>query len=215
MALEEVFNSALQEYVTATTSPESPLLTELRMATLSQGTAARMLSGPVVGQLLQLLIKLSKATHCLEVGTFTGYSALQMAEALPADGTLITCDNNPSHLAIAQHYFAKSPVGHKIIVKQGEALSLIDTFSQPFDFIFIDADKKNYPLYYSRLLPKLAVGGLLVVDNALWSGKVIEATDPQTAAINSLNQQARNDPRVTTLMLTVRDGILICYKNTP
>lgn len=202
----------LENYIVDITSQEPDLLKELRLETEQTSPVARMLSGPVEGQFLAMLISLSKAKHCLEVGTFTGYSALFMASALPNDGKLITCENREDHAAIAKRYFDKSNDGHKIELRLGDAVQTIASLSQTFDFIFIDADKANYPHYYDLLLPKLKIGGLIAVDNALWHGEVADPVSKEAVAINSLNQKAKQDPNVQTAMLSVRDGILLIRK---
>jgi caffeoyl-CoA O-methyltransferase len=212
MALDKLFSQDLKEYILNTTSPEHPLLEALRKETFATSNAPQMLSGPVEGQLLKMLVGISGAKTCLELGTFTGYSALHIAQALPEDGKLITCEINPKDAQTAQKYFDQSPHGHKIEIRLGEALQTIAQLTMDFDFIFIDADKGNYPLYYDQLIPKLAQGKLMVVDNALWDGKVTHPQDAQSSAIDALNQKAHHDPRVETVMLSVRDGILLIRK---
>lgn len=212
MTLDELMSPQLREYITQTTTSESTLLANLRQETQTQTPFGRMLSGPVEGQLLQMLIKLSAAKSCLEVGTFTGYSALNIASALPPDGRLITCEAREHHIKIAQKYFDLSPHGHKIQVLLGDATRTLLDAEGPFDFIFIDADKANYPVYYDMLLPKLRSGGLMVIDNALWGGDVVEHLDQNSLAIHTLNQKAKQDPLVECVMLSVRDGILLVRK---
>ncbi len=203
---------ALEEYILATSSPESPLLKNLRHETTHTIGMGNMLCGPIEGMLLQLLVKLSGAKLCLELGTFTGYSALQIAAGLPVEGKLITCEVEPIHAAFAKRYFDKSPHGHKIEIRLGEAQQTILELNHDFDFIFIDADKANYPLYYDLLIPKLKSKGLMVVDNALWRGEVVTPNNARAKAIDALNQKARNDNRVQTLMLPIRDGMLVISK---
>ena len=210
--MDDFLSKALQDYLLAVTSKEPPLLENLRKETAHEIGMAQMLTGPIEGTLLQILVKISKARTCLELGTFTGYSALQIASALPIDGKLITCELKEQHAAFAQRYFDKSPHGHKIEIRLGEALATIDSLDEEFDFIFIDADKANYPVYYEKLIPKLRSNGLLVVDNALWGGEVISPQDNQGRAIDKLNKMAHQDPRVDTVMLSVRDGMLLCCK---
>ncbi len=212
MTLDELMSPQLREYITQSTTPENTLLTNLRLETQTQTPFGRMLSGPVEGQLLQMLIKLSAAKSCLEVGTFTGYSALHIASALPQDGRLITCEAREHHAKIAQKYFDLSPHGHKIEIVLGDATRTLLDINGPFDFIFIDADKANYPFYYDTLLPKLRSGGLMVVDNALWGGDVVEHLVQNSLAIHTLNQKAKNDRQVECVMLSVRDGMLLVRK---
>jgi caffeoyl-CoA O-methyltransferase len=171
-----------------------------------------MLSGRTEGQLLRLLIRMIGASRVLEVGTFTGYSALMMASALPANGELITLEMDPLAEKVARRYFAESEHGGKIRLLMGPALETLAGLAGPFDFAFVDADKQNYPRYYDRILPLLRPGGLLVVDNVLWSGRVLDPRDEETLAIHELNERARTDPRVEHVLLTVRDGVLIARK---
>ena len=212
MLAEKYFNLPLNQYVEAVTSDEASLLKNLRLETSTQTNMINMLSGPVEGQFLQLLVLLSRAKSCLEVGTFTGYSALNIAAALPIDGKLITLELNTEYANIAKKYFALSPHQHKIELQLGNAIDRINALNTTFDFAFIDADKQNYPLYYDLIMEKLNPGGLIVVDNALWGGEVVAPTTAQAHAINTLNQKAKQDPRVETVMLTVRDGILVIRK---
>ena len=212
MLLEELISQNLKKYILDVSSPNTALFETLIKETAELTSAQHMLCGPIEGQLLSLLVTLLQAKNCLELGTFTGFSALHIAQALPADGKLITCEVRKQHAEIAQRFFDNHPDGHKIDIRLGEALETISTFSQPFDFIFIDADKANYPLYYDHLIPLLRTGGIMVVDNALWGGEVATPISKEAISIDKLNQKARADERVKTIMLTVRDGILLIYK---
>lgn len=213
-SLEQTFfPERLIDYVQKTTSEESQLLKNIRTETQTSMPMPQMLSGPVEGTLLNILVKISGAKLALELGTFTGYAALHMAQALPIDGKLITCELDPDTAAIAQRYFNQSPDGHKIQLETKPCLEVIDTIDQPLDFVFIDADKNNYPIYFEKLVPMMKKDGLIVVDNALWSGDVIDPKDEDGQGIAKLNQMAKEDPRVDAVMLTVRDGILLCRKN--
>ncbi len=210
--MDNVLNQDLKNYIENITSPEPPLLKNLRQETAAVIGAPQMLCGPTEGRLLQILIKVLQAKNCLEIGTFTGYSALNIAEALPADGKLITCEIRQQNAEFAQKYFDRSPFGHKIEIRLGDATQTIQQIDHPFDFIFIDADKPNYPAYYDLLIPKLRRGGLMVVDNALWDGEVVAPKDKAGEAIHALNLKARHDESVETVMLSVRDGILLIRK---
>ncbi|MBS0288178.1 MAG: class I SAM-dependent methyltransferase [Proteobacteria bacterium] len=210
--MEHLLTKGLIRYIEATSNQEPPLLDSLRHETTHTVGMSNMLCGPVEGMLLQMLVKISQAKTCLELGTFTGYSALYMAAGLPVDGKLITCEAEPKHAAIAQRFFDKSPHGHKIEIRLGQAATTIESLDETFDLIFIDADKGNYPLYYEKLVPKLRQNGIMVVDNALRGGDVVAPKDNGSRAIDKLNQMARQDPRVDTVMLSVRDGILLCLK---
>lgn len=210
--LKDLFSQELNNYILQATSPEEKLLASLRQETAQVTEFANMLTGPIEGQLLQMLVRLSKAKRCLEVGTFTGYSALRIAAGLPADGQLITCEVRAHHAQIAQKYFDQSPHGDKIQLLLGDATKTLASLNDEFDFIFIDADKANYPRYYDMLLPLLRPQGLMVVDNALWDGEVLNPQDQAAKSIHELNMKARNDPHVETVLLSVRDGILLIQK---
>jgi caffeoyl-CoA O-methyltransferase len=148
----------------------------------------------------------------LEFGTFTGFSALAMAEYLPDDGKVITCDIDPVHTAIAKRFWAASPHGKKIELRLGPGTETVDKLTETFDLVFIDADKGNYVNYWDKSLPKLRRGGLMVVDNVLWSGAVLNPQEKSDHDIVNFNKHAAGDKRVETLMLPVRDGVLIARK---
>ncbi len=200
---------ALEEYSLAHTTEDSPLIQELIAASEKELEYTDMLSGRQVGRLLSILINVSGARRVLEVGTFTGYSALTMAEALPADGELFTCEYNERYENLARTFFEKSDVGNKITLVMGQALDTIPSISGKFDFVFLDADKVNYPDYYQMILPRLKKGGLLVVDNVFWGGDVITKEDEKAKAIAHLNAVISEDESVEQVMLTVRDGVTI------
>ncbi len=143
---------------------------------------------------------------------FTGYSGLMIAAGLPEDGELITCDVDPKAEEMARRYFARSPHGKKITVRMGPALETIRTLSPPIDFVFLDADKVNYSNYYEAVLPLMPPGALLVADNVLWSGKVLDPKDPSDHAIAAFNDRVARDPRVEKVVLTVRDGMTLARK---
>jgi caffeoyl-CoA O-methyltransferase len=205
---------AIEEYVKARTRPEPELLQKLITET-EEKFGLGMLTGRVEGRLLKLLVQLSGAQKILEIGTYTGYSALSMAEGLPDDGQLITCENNPDHAEIARKYIDRSPIGHKIQIKMGDALDTIKELKEQeytTDLIFLDADKIRYPLYYEHLIDLLNPGGLIIVDNALWSGEVLDPKDPEAEAIAKLNEIMTDDDRIENVLLTVRDGMMIGRK---
>jgi caffeoyl-CoA O-methyltransferase len=205
----------IEAYAMAHSTPLPPLLEELIEETKREmGPLARMLSGQLEGALLQTLVASLRATRVLEIGMFTGFSAQMMAAALPDDGTLITCDLNPKAIAIAKRYFARSPHGKKIEVREGPALDTLKTLEGPFDLVFIDADKPNYTNYYEAALPLLAPNGLIAVDNVLWSGNVLDpkADDESGQAIVAFNKHVAQDDRVTKVILTVRDGLTLIRK---
>lgn len=202
----------INNYCEAHSYPVSDLLTALADKTRAEVPAAIMLVGVLEGRLLRMLVRLSQARRILEIGTFTGYSALTMAEALPDDGELITCDVSAETTALAQEYWNQSPHGHKIKLRLGPALETIPTLEGPLDMVFIDADKTNYGHYWQACVPRLRPGGLIVVDNVLWSGRVLDPQHESDHAINDLNRMAVSDERVETVMLPVRDGMLLGWK---
>lgn len=200
----------IEAYAAAHTSPLPPLLQELIAETRARiPHNAQMISDQTVGTLLQMLLFALEARRVLEIGMFTGFSAQMMAAALPDDGELITCDVDPEAIAIARRYFARSPHGHKIDVREGPALETLAALDGAFDLIFIDADKENYTNYYEASLPLLAPCGLIVVDNVLWSGRVLDPHESRDHAVVALNDHVKGDPRVENVLLTVRDGLLI------
>ncbi|MFN3681064.1 MAG: O-methyltransferase, partial [Nitrospira sp.] len=186
----------IEAYAQAHSQPESPLCRALREETERTREDAVMVVGPLEGAFLQLMTRLVGARRVLEIGTYTGYSALCFAEALPEDGTVITCEIDEEVAAVARRYFARSPVGKKIEIRIGPALETMRTLSGPFEVIFIDADKVNYPNYYQRALDLLAPSGVILIDNVLWSGEVLKQPPPdeRTAAIQELNRTVAGDP---------------------
>jgi caffeoyl-CoA O-methyltransferase len=204
----------IEQYATRHTTPRPPLLQELIATTQREmGELSRMLSGELEGMLLQTLVAATGARRVLEIGMFTGFSALMMASALPEDGRLITCDVNPKTIAIGRSFFDRSPHGRKIEVREGPALDTIKTLTGAFDFIFIDADKGNYTNYYEATVPLLAANGLIAVDNVLWSGRVLDPKEKDDRAIVAFNDHVQNDARVTNVMLTVRDGLTLIRRS--
>jgi len=203
----------IEDYALALSAPLPPLLAELVAETEREmGPLAGMLSGALVGNLLQTLVWATGARHVLEIGMFTGFSALMMAAALPDDGELITCDINPKTIAIARRYFERSPHGRKIEVREGPALDTLRSLAGPFDVVFIDADKGNYTNYYEAVLPRLAPHGVIAVDNVLWDGRVLDPRDDDSRAIAAFNAHVRDDARVAGVILTVRDGVMLIRK---
>jgi caffeoyl-CoA O-methyltransferase len=201
----------IERYAYERTKREPEPLPALATATAAM-PGAGMLTGRVEGRFLCMLVKLLNAKRVLELGTFTGYSALSMAEGLPADGQLITCELDQTHADIARSWFARSVHGAKIELRLGPALGTIASLEGSFDLAFIDADKENYPAYYQACLAKLRSGGLLVIDNTLWSGKVLSPSEPSAQAIDSLNRIIERDERVDNVLLTVRDGVHLVRK---
>ena len=206
---------AIEAFAHDHTKPESDLFRRLREETYAKMEYPAMQVGRLEGQFLKMLVRLVAARTVLEIGMFTGYSALMMAEGLPADGRLITCDVNPAAEAIARRYFAESPHGHKIEIRMGSALEMLaglNDIEGKVDMAFIDADKGNYSNYYEACLRLLRPRGLIVVDNVLWSGRVLDPQDDETRAIVAFDDLVRNDPRVENVCLTVRDGMMLAWR---
>jgi predicted O-methyltransferase YrrM len=204
--------SDIEKYAQEHTEVPGPLFEELRQTTYAQMSSAQMQVGRLEGMFLQMLVRMTQARRVLELGTFTGYSALMMAEGLPDDGELITCDVDPIATEMARDFFARSPHGRKISLRMGPALETLKELRGPFDLVFIDADKENYSAYYDAVLPLLRTGGLLVADNTLWSGRVLEPRAPNDHAIVAFNEKVAADPRVQKVLLTVRDGMTLALK---
>jgi caffeoyl-CoA O-methyltransferase len=206
----DVVPPEIEAYAAAHTTPAPALLFELEQRTKQEfGERATMLSGQLVGNLLQTLVHTTRARRVLEIGMFAGMSAQYMASALPDDGRLITCDVDRKAIALAKEFFARSPHGGKIEVRDGPALDTIKTLQGPFDVVFIDADKGNYINYYEAALPLLSPHGVIAADNTLWSGKVLEPKESDDHAIVAFNKHVLADPRVRCVLLTVRDGVML------
>ena len=201
----------LDRYSEEHTTPHDALLEELAAETRATMSAPQMLTGQVEGRFLELLVHASGARRVLEIGTFTGYSALSMAAALPPGGRVDTCEVSETHAETARRYFARSPHGDRIELHMGPALETIARLEGDFDLVFVDADKVNYGNYYEAVLPRLSERGLIVFDNTLWSGRVLTEDDDSedTRALRELNDKLRADARVTCVLLTVRDGVTL------
>jgi caffeoyl-CoA O-methyltransferase len=205
-------DEAVDQFSHDHTTPESDLFRRLRDDTYASMKSPQMQVGRVEGQFLKMLVRILRARRVLEIGMFTGYSTLMMAEGLPEDGELITCDVNPAAEEMARRFFAESPHGPKITIRMGPALETIKTLAGPFDLVFIDADKENYANYWEACVPIVRPGGLLVSDNVLWEGKVVDPQDELTRAIVEFDALVQSDPRVENVCLTVRDGIMLAWK---
>jgi caffeoyl-CoA O-methyltransferase len=210
--MSEIVDPAVEAYVEAHTTPHPPNMRALAAATRSELESPQMLSGPVEGRLLEMLVHVAGAKRVLELGTYSGYAAMSMASALPDGGRIITCELDPERAEFARRHMDESPHGDRIEIRVGPALDTLRELEGPFDLIFIDADKAYYPHYYEAALGLLAERGLIVIDNTLWSGRVVEGRDDgseNTATIKELNDRIATDPRVVAVMLTVRDGVTI------
>ena len=203
----------IEEYAVRHTTPLPPLLAELIAVTEAHtGSRAAMLTGPLEGMLLQTLAFAVRARRILELGTFTGFSALMLAAGLPDDGQLITCDVDVETTQIAREFWARSPDGPKIDLRLGPALETLRTLDGPFDLVFIDADKASYQAYYEATLPLLAPTGLMVIDNVLRRGRVVAPQDDNDRRTMAFNTHVQQDPRVQHVLLTIRDGIMLVRK---
>ncbi|MBR61649.1 MAG: methyltransferase [Dehalococcoidia bacterium] len=199
----------IEDYSIQHTSKLPGYLTDLMELTKTTRDDSMMLSGPIEGTFLQLLVICTRAKRILEIGTFTGFSAQMMAAALPKDGQIITCDIDSETAEIANEYFLKSEHGFKIDQKLGPALETMASLESGFDIIFIDADKENYSSYYERSLELLSDRGMIVIDNVLWGGRVLNPQDDTDKAIASLNERIKNDSRIKHVMLPIRDGVML------
>ena len=203
----------LQDYLLAVSLRESETARELRRLTGERDDSSMQIA-PEQGQFMAFLLKLMGARRVLEIGTYTGYSALVMAESLPEEGRVVTLDRNEKTTGVAREFWEKAGVSHKIELRLGAARETLKELTGPFDFIFIDADKTNYGFYYEHALKLMEPGGLIVLDNMLWGGQVANphADDPDTLALKALNQKIRDDDRVDLSLLPVADGMTLARK---
>lgn len=202
----------IDEYVVAHSQTEPELLKELSRETWQKILAPRMLSGHLQGRVLSMLSKLIQPKYILEIGTYTGYSALCLSEGMSSDGELHTIDINEELHDFQRKYFDRSPYGDRIIQHTGNALDIIPKLNKKFDLVFIDADKRNYPSYFELLISKLEKGAIILSDNVLWSGKVVEPLQPDdddTRALLEYNKLLNEHPRLETVVLPIRDGLTI------
>jgi len=204
----------IEHYAEAHSSPPPEHLLALAVETELALDFPQMMVGALEGRFLEMLVFSLAPQRVLEIGTFSGYSALSMAAGLPRDGRITTCDISEEHLDVARRFIEKSPYADRIEIREGPALDTIATLDGPFDFVFIDADKPNYVNYYDAVLPKLSPRGLIAADNTLWSGQVLDASDTSegTVAIRAFNDHVRDDPRTEQVQLTVRDGVTLIRK---
>ncbi len=206
MVLPEV-----EAYAEAHSLSESDICRRLREETYRTMDFPQMVVGPLEGAFLKVMAMSVGAKRILEIGTFTGYSALCFAESLPEEGEVITCDIDPESAALAKRYWAGSPHGSKIQLCLAPALETLADLTGPFDLIFIDADKANYVKYFRRALDLIAPTGVILIDNVLWSGEVLKSPPPDsnTEAIQELNRLVYAEPRVSAVLLTIRDGVFL------
>jgi caffeoyl-CoA O-methyltransferase len=204
----------IDNYCVEHTSPESELLIKLNRETHAKVLQARMLSGHFQGRLLSMFSKMIQPTNILEIGTYTGYSALCLAEGLQDEGKLLTIDVNEELEMFVRDFFSQSPLHPKIDFQIGNALEIIPTLKITFDLVFIDADKLNYEKYYDIVFDKVRQGGYIISDNVLWSGKVADNSkkDKDTIVMRAFNKKLHDDSRVENILLPIRDGLLIVKK---
>jgi caffeoyl-CoA O-methyltransferase len=203
-----------EEYASEHTTPLSALLEEIEYYTLTKTPYPNMLTGRVEGRFLQLVVQLSRPQRIVEIGTFTGYSALAMAEGLEEGGRILTIENNPGHAKTAQGFFDRSPSKFKIDLRLGEALDILKTLPDAeTDVVFIDADKQNYSAYYKEAMRILRNGGIILADNTLWYGRIFDPKDDDSRAMADFNELVRADNRAEKLFLTIRDGIYLIRKH--
>lgn len=211
----EILTPELDKYVQLHTSEEPSLLADLRRETHQKTTQPHMISGAYQGRLLSMISKMLHPKRILEIGTFTGYATLCLAEGLDEEGKIFTLDINEELAYLPKKYFEASGLGDKIQFIIGDALEILDDLDEKFDLVFIDADKENYFSYFEKVLTKMDSGGIILADNVLWHGKVLietPAKDKKSASIKDFNQKVVNDPRVEVVFLPLRDGISLIRK---
>jgi caffeoyl-CoA O-methyltransferase len=201
----------IEAYAEAHTTPPSELLSRLAEETREKLRSPQMLTGTIEGRLLEFLVFALGARRVLELGTYSGFSSISMAAALPPGGRIDTCEVDETHAEVARRYVEEAGYSDRITVHLGPALETISRLDGEFDFVFIDADKENYVNYYEAVLPRLTGRGLIAADNTLWSGRVLDESEQEqgTQAIRAFNEHVREDTRVVSVMLTVRDGVTL------
>jgi len=210
-----MIDSKIETYIEDHTTPENELLKELNRQTHLRTFYPRMLSGHIQGKFLEMVCQMIRPNRVLEIGTFTGYSAIAMAQGLPDDALIFTIEVNEEMESFIREYITKSGMDKKIRLLMGNALEIIPTLDDVFDLVFIDADKEQYVDYYKLAKEKLRPGGFIIADNVIWSGKVLEKsskTDKETQGIVAFNEFVKNDPDVEQMILSIRDGLLLIRK---
>ncbi len=211
----EFISEKIDQYVCEHTSPETELLSDLNRQTHIKILQPRMLSGHFQGRLLTMFVKMIQPKHILEIGTYTGYSALSFLEGLDDSAKITTIDCNIELEDFTRSFFEKSGKAHQIDYRLGDASEILPLIDPDYDFVFIDADKNNYLNYYEFVVEKMKSGGYIIADNVLWSGKVCDNSlnfDKDTLAIDEFNNFVQNDPRVENIMLPIRDGLTVIRK---
>lgn len=211
----EFLPEKLEQYVEELTANENETLAQLNRETWSKVLQPRMLSGHLQGRVLATFSHMLRPARVLEIGTYTGYSALCFAEGLAEDGKIYTLDINEELADMVNNYIDKAGYKNQIEMMVGNAMEIIPSLNEQWDLVFIDADKENYPNYFDLVIDSIRPGGFIIADNVLWSGKVLEqadAKDEETQALQAYNQKVHNDPRVENVLFPVRDGLMVCRK---
>lgn len=210
----DILSDEVEKYICRHTTAEPKILAQLRKETFQKTTQPQMLSGSYQGRLLSLISKMISPKNILEIGTFTGYATLCLAEGLRKDGKVITIDRNEELMYLPKKYFDESEFSNQIEMRIGNALDILDELDENFDLVFIDADKSNYINYYNKIIDKMNSGGVILADNVLWYGKVMEETanDIDTLILKEFNEMLVSDSRVEVVLLPVRDGISLIRK---
>ncbi len=207
--MSPLFTDTLDAYIDAHATPLEALLQENHEATYASLSTPQMIAGPVLGRLLRFLVSMTAPRLVLEIGTFSGYSALAMAGGLPPEGRIVTCELAPERAEFARGYFDRSPWGDRIEVRVGPALETVRALEGPFDFVFIDADKDGYRDYYEAVVPKLSARGMIAVDNTLYGGDVADPADEGDRGMAAFNDHVQADERTENVLLSVRDGVTL------
>jgi len=207
--MSPLLTDAIEAYADAHATPLEPLLEELHETTYASMSSPQMISGPVLGRLLRFLVAMAEPRLVVEIGTFTGYSALAMAGGLPEGGRIVTCEVSSERAQFARSWFERSPLGERIELRVGPALDTIAGLDGPYDFVFIDADKDGYTGYYEAVVPKLSPRGVIAVDNTLYGGDVADPRDADARAMAAFNDHVQADPRTENVLLSVRDGVTL------
>ena len=214
--MSDIVNNKIEDYIRKNSSKEPEILKDLNKETYLKVLNPRMLSGHLQGRFLSIITKLIKPKKILEIGTYTGYSAICMAEGLIENGIIHTIDINEELISIQNKYFAKSKCNNSIIQHVGDARNIIKRINEKFDLVFLDADKENYIEYYELVIEKVKKGGLIIADNVLWTGKVVEPEkddDQLTQYLIDFNKMINEDDRVENIILPLRDGLNVILKN--
>jgi caffeoyl-CoA O-methyltransferase len=199
----------IERYATERTSPFPEFMARIAETTRAEMRAPQMLAGELQGRFLEFLTYMLRPRRVLELGTYSGYSALAMASGMPPDGEIISCEADPEHASVARRNIAESPYAAMIDVREGPALDTIAGLTGPFDFVFVDADKQGYPAYYDACLPLLAPDGVMALDNMLRDGEVLDPHDDTARLMAELNDRIAADPRVVQILLPLRDGLTL------